>query len=918
MDYQSEKQLELLLIKDLEDSKYERVTIWGVEDLKKNLRDILFRLNKEKLKDIPFSDTEFGEILRFLEGRNVFESAKTLRDQYVLRRDSGEEVYIDFLTPDFNRNVYQVTNQITVEGKYTNRYDVTLLINGFPVVQIELKRRGMDLKTAFDQTVRYKRHSLNGLFKFVQLFVISNGVNTKYYANSGEVTFEQTFYWTDSENVRMSSLKEFTESFLNRVFLTKVLTKYMVLRETDKDVLVMRPYQIYATEAVVNRALNTHLSGYVWHTTGSGKTLTSFKAAQLIAKDARVKKVFFLVDRKDLDHQTTQEFNRFEANSVDTTDSTGVLVKQIEDPKKNMIVTTIQKMATAVNRPKYAKVLQELENEKVIFIIDECHRSQFGKMYKDISRFFKKAQYFGFTGTPIFEGNGGPDGRTTADIFEKCLHTYLIKNAIHDRNVLGFNVEYIQTFKGQYNNDNGEEVEDIDKREAFLADDRLNLVANHIVQYHNHKVKDKKHTALFTVDSIPLLVKYYDIFKKIKHDLKIAGIFTYGQNEDAEGRDEYSRESLERMIGDYNKLYGTSYSTHTFQAYNVDISKNVKSGNLDILLVVNMYTTGFDSKPLSTLYVDRHLKFHTLLQAFSRTNRIKDISKPHGNIICYRNMKKYTDEAIRMFSMTDSVDDVLLREYSYYRDQFRKSLEELYKIVDEPKKVDNLESETDQKKFILAFRELSKLLLVMQTFSTFEFSEDELNISEQTFQDFKSKYSDLYEEVKRTRETKNKASILDDIDFEIELMHTDRINVDYIMRLIRNIDMEDKQRRKRDIAHILKELNRTDNKKLKKKADLIRAFLHEVIPELGPQDSLDEELHKYEDAARNKEIEEFAKENDVDEEVIARELNEVAYANFFNKERVRSGLKGRMGLLEKNRLIEKIRMFIEELVEKYE
>ena len=710
MSYQSEAQLEDNLIKQLVNQGFNKVKISDEEELKNNFRNELFEHNKSKLNNQPFTDKEFERILRHVEGKSVFQSAMILRDKFILEREDSSEVYIEFFdSKNWCKNRFQVTNQTTVVGKYTNRYDVTILINGLPLVQIELKRRGLDLKEAFNQINRYKKHSYQGLYRYLQIFVVSNGVDTKYFANSDkEILFSQTFFWSDEENKRISNLKDFTQTFLDKTFVSKVIARYMITNETDKLLMVMRPYQIYAVESLINRAFETNNNGFIWHTTGSGKTLTSFKASQILAKEPNIKKVFFLVDRKDLDSQTLAEFNKFEPDSVDTTDKTDTLVKQIKDINKPLIVTTIQKMANAIKNDKYSNIMNEYKEEKVIFIIDECHRSQFGQMHKAINKHFTNAQYFGFTGTPRFFENRSQEGRVTADLFEKCLHTYLIKDAIKDGNVLGFSVEYIKTFDGGFDENDDEKVKAIDKEEVFMCDERIDLVANNIINIHNAKTKNKQYTAIFTVQSIPMLVKYYDKFKEINHDLKIAGIFSFGANEESEGKDEHSRDSLERMITDYNKMFDTNYSTDTFSSYFSDVSKKVKTAKIDILIVVNMFLTGFDSKTLNTLYVDKNLKYHDLVQAYSRTNRVEKATKPYGNIVCYRNLKKNTDDALCLFSQTDNTDIVLMESYEYYLSLWHTHLKKLYALTENPEDVDSLESEEDKKKFILAFRALTK------------------------------------------------------------------------------------------------------------------------------------------------------------------------------------------------------------------
>lgn len=444
--YESEARLENRMIDQLVKQGYEQVQIDDVNSLEKNFREQVNKHNKIELKGKNLSDKEFERLMVKISGKGIFQSAKELRQKQDIQRDDGTIIYIElFNTKDWCKNTFQVTHQTTVEGKYTNRYDVTVLINGLPLVQVELKRRGIDMKEAFNQIKRYKRHSYFGLYKFIQLFVISNGVDTKYFANGDqELNYGFTFYWTDVNNERITNLEQFCLFFLDRCHIGKMIARYMIINETEKMLMVMRPYQVYAVENIVSRALDTCNNGYVWHTTGSGKTITSFKTSQILALEPSINQVFFLVDRKDLDKQTLDEFNKFDPGCVDMTNQTDKLIQQIKDSTKPLIITTIQKMANACSNPKYASVMEKYKDLKTIFIIDECHRSQFGDMHRQISRTFSKAQYFGFTGTPRFKENPSQDGRSTADIFEKCLHTYLIKDAIKDENVLGFSVDYMK------------------------------------------------------------------------------------------------------------------------------------------------------------------------------------------------------------------------------------------------------------------------------------------------------------------------------------------------------------------------------------------------------------------------------------------------------------------------------------------
>lgn len=919
MAYQSEAELESNLVKQLESQGFNKVKISDEEELKNNFRNELYEHNKTKLNNEPFTDKEFERILRHVEGKTVFQSAMIMRDKFILEREDGSEVYIEFFnTKNWSKNRFQVTTQTTVVGKYTNRYDVTLLINGLPLVQIELKRRGLDLKEAFNQINRYKKHSYQGLYRYLQIFVISNGVDTKYFANSDkEMLFSHTFFWSDENNKRITKLNEFTETFLDKCFIAKVIARYMITNETDKLLMVMRPYQIYAVEALINRALETNNNGYIWHTTGSGKTLTSFKASQILSQEKNIKKVFFLVDRKDLDSQTLAEFNKFEPDSVDITDKTSTLVKQIKDINRPLIVTTIQKMANAIKSEQYTKIMEKYKDDRVVFIIDECHRSQFGDMHKAINKHFSNAQYFGFTGTPRFFENRSQEGRVTADLFEKCLHTYLIKDAINDGNVLGFSVEYIRTFKGDFDENDDTKVEAIDTEEVIMSDERIELVANHIIKNHNAKTRNKEYTAIFTVQSIEMLVKYYDKFKEIDHDLKIAGIFSFGANEECEGKDEHSRDSLERMITDYNKMFNCNYSTDSFAGYFADVSKKVKSAKIDILIVVNMFLTGFDSKTLNTLYVDKNLKYHDLVQAYSRTNRVEKSTKPYGNIVCYRNLKKNTDDALKLFSQTETTDVVLMESYEYYLDLWKSHLNKLKTLTPTPDDVDNLQSEDEKKQFILIFRELSKVLVKLQTFIDFEFNEEQLGISEQNYQDFKSKYFTIYEMVKK--EQGEKVSVLADIDFGIELMHNDKINVGYIINLIKEIDLSNEQQRDNSIKNIMTELDRADNMDLRLKVDLLKEFLQRVVPTLDENSNIDEEYSKFEAHRRIKEVNYFADEIGLSPEFISDSIAEYEYCGIINREEISNEIKVKLKpkFLERKKKVEAVKNFVYDNVAKY-
>ena len=914
-EHESEAMLEEKLIKHLQILGYEKVSLKNIDDVKNNFRKQINIHNSEELNGKDLSDKEFERLYNMITGKGVFASAKILREKQCIERDDGKKIYIElFNKRQWCKNTYQVSNQITIiTGESETRYDVTLFINGIPVTQIELKARGKELKEAVNQIERYRRTSYKELYKFIQIYVVSNGVNTKYFANTdSEINFGYTFYWTDENNNRVSNLNDFTTRFLEKCYMSKIIARYMVINETDKQLMVLRPYQIYAVEALVHQALETSNNGYIWHTTGSGKTLTSFKTSQILANEPSIKQVFFLVDRKDLDTQTYDEFNKFEPECVDFTNSTYRLVKNIEDSTKPLIITTIQKMANAINNPRYAELMDKYKDEKVVFIIDECHRSQFGDMHKVIEQHFNNAQYFGFTGTPRFSINKSLDGRTTADIVGKCLHKYLLKDAINDKNVLGFSVDYYKTIDSNLDNVlYDEEVEGINTEEAYAADERINNIVEGILAMHPLKTNDMQYTSIFATASIPQLVKYYDCFKTKNTNLKIAAIFTYGPNEEFEGKDELSFQSLERIMKDYNDMFDTNYSLSTFDAYFKDVSKRVKNAEIDILIVVNMFLTGFDSKTLNTLYVDKRLKHHDLIQAFSRTNRVHKTAKTQGNIVSFRTTKKDVDEAIRIFSDTSDPDEVLLKPYEYYKDKFIEIVKQLKEIAPTVESVDNIKSEEEQKKFVLTFRELTRILVKLKIFREFQFTDEEVKMSNQEYLDYKSKYLDIV----IPTEGKKVVTILDDIDFELELMYTDKINVDYIMNLIRNIDMSNTAQKEKDIKDILKKLESVDNKDLRLKSDLIREFLNTIMPDLSENDSIEENYYNFLDEQRRKAIEDEAKKYGIDIDLLNDIVSEYEYSGVLDTGIIKEQID--KPLIEKVKITKSIKEFIINLIERF-
>ena len=955
MSTQPEAQLEENLIQQLASLGYERVRVSDGIQLESNLKKQL-----EAFNDCQLSLKEFASILNHLAKGTVFEKAKTLRDRFQLTKEDGTTEYIQFFdSENWTRNLYQVTNQVSQAGTYKNRYDVTLLVNGLPLVQIELKRIGLEMKEAFNQINRYQKQSFwsnNGLFQYVQLFIISNGVNTKYLANNELQSFKQTFFWADERNVNIHKLEQFANSFLNPHQLGKMIAQYIVL-STDRVIMVLRPYQYYATEAIIQHVKNSVKNGYIWHTTGSGKTLTSFKASQIIMDMPEVYKVVFVVDRKDLDDQTMKEFNNFKADSVDQSSNTNTLVNQMVKEDK-LVVTTIQKLNNAIKNKKYEQKLRSLKNEKIVFIFDECHRSQFGETHGRITEYFTNSQLFGFTGTPIFADNAAKNElgkRTTKDLFDECLHKYVITNAISDQNVLKFSIEYIGRYKQKGNTLIDIEVEDIDKTEVINAPERLEKIVDYIIDYHDVKTHNRAFSAIFATSSIENLIKYYEFFRKKKeegkHDLRIATIFTYGQNEESEEADgmlpaeeptdglsiaaepeiayqsSHTRDKLESFIQDYNQLYQTNYTTKDskkFENYFKDISNRLKKrekkgfqqkDRLDILLVVNMFLTGFDAKMVNTLYVDKNLQYHGLIQAYSRTNRIINETKSQGNILVFRNLKQATDEAITLFSNKEAKEEIILPPYEEILQQFSNAFADVLVAAPTINSVDQLTSESKQMEFMQAFRKLLRVKNVLTSYTDFEW--DDLPLTEQNFEKYKSKYLDLYDQV-RFNTQKEKSSILQDVDFELELIHRDEINVDYILKLIAQMKQgkeKDAQAQKKQIIDML-----AGEVELRSKRELIEKFIDEHLPKIADTDKIADEFYDFWEKEKIQALNQLCEEEKLDR----KQFQNLVDAYIFNereplRDEVFECLDNRPSVLQARsigeRIIAKMKEFVQVFVE---
>jgi len=942
---QSEQVLEEKLIVQLQKLGYKYITVGNEGSLIANLK-----VQLEKHNNIKFSGAEFEKVMNILNKGSVFEKAKTLRERQHILRDNGDNVYFEFLNVEhWCQNEYQVTNQIVQQGKYDNRYDVTLLVNGLPLVQIELKRVGLEMKEAFNQINRYQKHSFGagkGLFHFVQLFIISNGVNTKYFSNFGSNPQEylQTFHWTDESNKPLNNiLNGFTDAFLEPCHVSKMICKYIVLNQTEKKLMVMRPYQYYAVESIIKKVVDNQIlngyniekNGYIWHTTGSGKTLTSFKASQILSKIPAIKKVVFVVDRKDLDYQTNQEYEKFSKGSVSSATNTDDLIAKFKDPNARIIVTTIQKLNNTISNRNLFK-MKDIKDLRMVVIFDECHRSQFGDTHRNIVSYFSNIQLFGFTGTPILAENANGE-KTTSSLFGKCLHKYVITDAIRDENVLKFSVEYIRTFKKKEHIIDLK-VEEIDKVEVYEAPGRKEAIVDYIIQYHDQKTQNRNFCAMMCVQDIDAVIQYYEIFnrKKLKseHDLKIATIFSYAQNEDeiedtmvkqyniaAEPKLAYSytphrRELLERYVTDFNRTFGMAESVRDsdgFYSYYNAVAKKSKHNETDILLVANMFLTGFDSKYLNTLYVDKNLQYHGLIQAFSRTNRILDKNKTQGNIVCFRNLKDKTDEAITLFSNKEAIDEIIVEPYETYVEKFNQAVRKLTEIVPHVDSVDGLYSEQDKLKFIKAFRAMIRLHKKMSHYT--EFTWDDLDIEPQIFDGYTSKYLDLKETI--TNLPTDKTSILNDIDFELELIRRDTINVTYILQLL--VKSKQSSKDKRSIDEEIFNLLNTEVS-LRSKRELIEKFIQGDLPGIDDIDAISEEFEKFWNDEQEKALKALIEDEKLSEEKTEKLIESYLFAE---REPLRSDIldlriEGRPSVLKSkevgDRILNKILNFVDTFV----
>lgn len=923
--FQSEADLEKAFIEQLQTQAYDYLPITSETELIANLR-----LQLEALNNYQFTNSEWEQFFKGKianQNNGIEEKTTIIQEDHIqlLTRDDGTVKNIYLIDKaNIHNNRLQVVNQYAVDnGQRANRYDVTVLVNGFPLVHIELKKRGVDIKEAFNQINRYNRESFwagCGLFEYVQLFVISNGTYTKYYSNTTRFThirelgdgavkkgkrtsnsFEFTSWWADANNRPIVDLMDFGRTFFAKHTLLNLLTKYCVFT-SDKLLLAMRPYQIVATERILNKITvsNNYKSfgtveggGYIWHTTGSGKTLTSFKTAQLASKLPFIEKVLFVVDRKDLDYQTMKEYDKFEKGAANSNSNTAILKKQLEDPKANIIITTIQKLSVLIKKQKNHHVF----SQHIVIIFDECHRSQFGDMHTAITKTFKKYHLFGFTGTPIFavnsSSNSRADLRTTEQAFGAKLHTYTIVDAITDKNVLPFRIDYISTMKEQENIQD-EKVWNIDRERALSAPERISNIVKYIREHFDQKtkrnsfyqLKDRRlagFNSIFAVSSIEVAKKYYTEFQKqmmglpSDKQLKVATIYSFGVNEDPENGiiddenledtsllDQSSRDFLESAIQDYNKIFKTNYDTSSdkFQNYYKDVSQRVKDREIDLLIVVNMFLTGFDATTLNTLWVDKNLRLHGLLQAYSRTNRILNTVKTFGNIICFRNLEKATNESIALFGDKEAGGVVLLKTYDEYYNGYKKGDKDIPGYAD---LVDDLQEkfpvgeqiigEQNQKDFIKLYSAILKVKNILSTFD--EFSGNEI-LSERDIQDYHSMYINLYNDFRGKSKGDNE-NVNDDIVFEMELIKQVEINIDYILALIKKYH-EGHLKDKEIVISISKAID--SSVELRNKKELIEQF----IDSLTPSTNVDDDWHSFVDAKKVEELDQIINDENLDKE----------------------------------------------------
>lgn len=862
-DYTNEYDVEKKFIEVITTNWYRFNNLSSYEELLANFREKINLLNKDLLGDIPLTDNEFDEIIIFLEKQSIFEASQLLRNSKIdIIKRNEQIIYLKLIDiDDIEKNYFEVAHQISVMGKYPGRFDVTLLINGIPFVQIELKKPGVEINQAFNQVLRYKRDgNYKGLFNFIQIFVISNEQNTKYFANNELDVLKMksnSFVWLNRDNKLINLLYEFEENFLFCPFLFKVVFEYMIDSKQDKRLYVMRPYQIYAFEALKKRCLKDNKNGYCFHSTGSGKTLTSFKFASEMSQKKEIEKVFFLVDRKDLDDKTIQDFNSYMSSSIDeftNVKKSNFLIKDIKSSKK-LIISTINKMAYVL-KTKFINELNEYKNKKIIFIFDECHRSQAGEMRKLIQNYFSNALYYGFTGTPIFneEDEKNENAKLTSLYFGKPVHTYTLKEAIGDRNVLPLCIDYIKTVKIKDETVLLDKtVQGINYEEVLLDDKRCRMVVDDLLEHFEQKTVGQRYNAIFACQSISLLIKYYDLLIKNKNNLKVAAIYSYNPNEESKENDDLivAKDKMIEIIEEYNKRIenNSNFNLTIYNQYERDVINNFRNKNLDILLVVDKCLTGMDFKRCNTLYLDKSMKMHGLIQAISRTIRVYDEQKICGNIICYQTSKRTMDMALAHFNNDQDVyNDVTLEPLNILIDKLNDAYENSLQFH---RKIASSKSETSKVEFVKAFRELMHIYNKINNYVDFNINDTKMKMK--SYFNMQSSYKDIYIEIKPnlTRE-----SILNDIDFEINLLSRVKVNFDYLVELLMKYQMEHKNNTnsiKSKINRLILEINDKSKRVLIEK--FVNSFMNDNEKGLYSQDP----IKKYKEFINNQREQEIIK-----------------------------------------------------------
>ncbi len=830
--YTTEYDVEQKFIEIIQRNWYHYCPISNYEELKNNFRKRLNELNKDKLKGEELTNDEFKNICISLENKGIFESSQILRQGKidVIKRD-GYPIYLKLVDlENIENNYFEVAHQITMIGKYTGRFDVTLLINGLPFVQIELKKPGVEINQAFNQVIRYRRdQNYKGLFNFIQIFVISNEQHTRYFANNdGEIRKSNCFVWTDINNENVNTLYDFEEEFLFCPFLFKMVFEYMIDSASQKKLYVMRPYQIYAYEALKKRCLKDNMNGYCFHSTGSGKTLTSFKFADAMSKRSEIDRVFFLVDRKDLDDKTVSDFNSFMSSTIDefvNIKKTDSLIKDIKSHKGKPIVSTINKMSNALKGKNIDK-LKEFKNKKLVFMFDECHRSQAGEMRRVIERYFNNALYYGFTGTPIFteEDEVTENAKLTSLYFGNPVHTYTLKEAIGDHNVLPLCIDYVNSIKlkdgamAQLD----KQVQGIDYVGALLDDRRIKVVVDDLLNHYENKTANRRYNAIFACQSINLLLKYYKALLNNRLNLKIAAIYSYNPNEECNEGDNPSiaKDELQKIIEEYNKRSenNSNFSIATYSQYERDVINNFRNKVIDVLLVVDKCLTGMDFVCCNTLYLDKSMKMHGLIQAISRTIRTYDEAKICGNIVCYQTSRATMDKALAHFNNDiDVYNEVTLLPL----DILIERLNEFFAECKNKKKLADSPSETDQVEFVNSFRKL--MHTYNQAINYIDFDINNTEVDMRTYYELQGLYKDIYNRVKPIV---NRDSILNDVDFEIELLDRVKVDFDYLVELLRRYQNDDEKDKSKTRNKILRLINTVHEKS---KKELLLKFVSEFM-----------------------------------------------------------------------------------------